>query len=209
MTAESAWDEWHRVVGDPESGPLDVLRAVGTYQRYLAAVEQAAAKAARAGGHTWEEIGEAIGVSRQSAWQRLRAVRESRELHTGVHGLEGAPVPLWGPPTQRRFPSLLAVDESPPGPVSYILASRDGAPLCALWAGSGRRRAGVVAAPGHEAEAEQWRWLLWGAAMSAQFDAAEFVAFWAREGRPGYDLSGVGHAESLEALRSRVRELAA
>jgi biotin operon repressor len=35
-----------------------------------------AVPAARASGHTWEEIGAAIGTSRQAVWQRFRGVHE-------------------------------------------------------------------------------------------------------------------------------------
>ena len=79
----SAWESWDRVIRDPESTPLEVLREVGTYQRYLAAVEEAAVKAARAGGATWEEIGQALDITRQSAWQRFRlGVRARRAVET-------------------------------------------------------------------------------------------------------------------------------
>jgi hypothetical protein len=60
-----------RLVGDWESDPLEGLcesaglaRAVGKLQRDL--VDRA-----RAGGQTWTEIGEALGVSRQAAWERF------------------------------------------------------------------------------------------------------------------------------------------
>jgi hypothetical protein len=36
-------------------------------------VQGAAAKAARGEGSTWDEIGEALGVSRQAAWERFAA----------------------------------------------------------------------------------------------------------------------------------------
>lgn len=60
-----------RLLGDWEKAPLDGLcesaglaRAVDKLQRHL--VSQA-----REAGRSWTEIGEALGVSRQSAWQRF------------------------------------------------------------------------------------------------------------------------------------------
>ena len=60
-----------RLIGDWEAEPLDglcesagVARAVDKLQRHL--VTQA-----RDGGRTWTEIGKALGVSRQSAWERF------------------------------------------------------------------------------------------------------------------------------------------
>lgn len=55
----------------PGSDPLDVLRTVGTYGRYLAEVERRAVRAARAAGRSWEDIGDALGVTRQAAWGRF------------------------------------------------------------------------------------------------------------------------------------------
>lgn len=62
-----------RLVGDWEAAPLDGLcesaglaRAVDKLQRHLVAQ-------ARDAGRTWAEIGEALGVSRQAAWERFSA----------------------------------------------------------------------------------------------------------------------------------------
>jgi hypothetical protein len=60
-----------RLIGDWETAPLDGLcesaglaRAVDKLQRHLV-------RQARGAGRSWTEIGEALGVSRQSAWQRF------------------------------------------------------------------------------------------------------------------------------------------
>ena len=60
-----------RLIGDWDEKPLDGLcesaglaRAVDKLQRHL--VTQA-----RDAGRTWTEIGEALGVTRQSAWERF------------------------------------------------------------------------------------------------------------------------------------------
>ncbi|WP_406108696.1 helix-turn-helix domain-containing protein [Micromonospora globbae] len=44
-----------------------LLRAVGALHRLAEQVEAAAVARARAEGWTWEQIGDALGVSRQSA----------------------------------------------------------------------------------------------------------------------------------------------
>ncbi len=60
-----------RLVGDWETAPLDGLcesaglaRAVEKLQRHLVSE-------ARRAGRTWTEIGEALGTSRQAAWERF------------------------------------------------------------------------------------------------------------------------------------------
>jgi len=68
----ATWDAWDALLADDDPDPLEVLRLAGTYRRYLQAVERQAAVAARAAGHSWEDIGQALGVRRQAAWQRLR-----------------------------------------------------------------------------------------------------------------------------------------
>ena len=62
---------WLRLIEDSQADPIDVLKTVGTYQRYLAAIEERAVRAARAAGRTWEEVAGAIGVSRQTAWEKF------------------------------------------------------------------------------------------------------------------------------------------
>lgn len=47
--------------------PAVLLRAVGALHRLAEQVEAAAVARARAEGWTWEQIGDALGVSRQSA----------------------------------------------------------------------------------------------------------------------------------------------
>ncbi len=69
---DSAWDEWDRIRGQHDPDPLEVLRAAARYKRYFDAVEHEAIAVARALGHTWEEIAESLGQSRQAVWQRDR-----------------------------------------------------------------------------------------------------------------------------------------
>lgn len=63
--------KWLRLIEDSQADPIEVLKTVGTYQRYLGAIEERAVQAARAVGRTWEEIAGAIGVSRQTAWEKF------------------------------------------------------------------------------------------------------------------------------------------
>ena len=64
--------KWLRLIESDDADPLEVLRTVGTYQRYLAAIEERAVMTARRMGRSWDEIAEAIGVKRQSAWAKYQ-----------------------------------------------------------------------------------------------------------------------------------------
>lgn len=86
MTEHSPWSEFDRVLHDPATTPLDVLRVVGTYRRYLDAIEEHGVRAARRTGATWEDIGAALGVTRQAAWQRLRQAEEAARAAAGADG---------------------------------------------------------------------------------------------------------------------------
>ena len=69
-----AWEAWERLIRSSDPDPMEVLRLAGTYQRYLFEIQDKAVRAARAQGRTWEEIGEAVGTTRQAAWQRFSKV---------------------------------------------------------------------------------------------------------------------------------------
>jgi hypothetical protein len=68
------WERWKRLITDPSTQPLDVIRASGEYQSYFSRVEREAIKAARAKCISWERIGDALGTTRQAAWQRYGQV---------------------------------------------------------------------------------------------------------------------------------------
>ncbi len=62
--------QWQRLIETDDADPLEVLRTVGTYQRYLDAIEKQAVRTARRLGRSWEDVAGALGVKRQSAWAR-------------------------------------------------------------------------------------------------------------------------------------------
>lgn len=79
-TGAELWGLWEQVISDPHTQPLDVLRASAQYQRFFAAVEREATKAAKAKGATWEQIGDALGITRQAVWQRYREAASSARV---------------------------------------------------------------------------------------------------------------------------------
>ena len=56
----------------PEVSALDALRANAALVDQLTSQRWVAMKIARDEGASWEQIGQALGVSRQSAWEFLR-----------------------------------------------------------------------------------------------------------------------------------------
>ena len=69
---DELWAEWRRLTKSESPDPLEVARLASTFERYFDAVKTEAVKAARATGHTWEEVASTLGTSRQSAWERYR-----------------------------------------------------------------------------------------------------------------------------------------
>ena len=65
-----AWEPWDRLLHGDDPDPLEVIRVAGMYQRYFFEVQDRAVRVARAQGRSWEEIGQAVGTTRQAAWQR-------------------------------------------------------------------------------------------------------------------------------------------
>ena len=53
--------------------PLDALRELARTEAALDELRRQQVAAARAAGATWEQVGEALGVSRQSAWEYYTA----------------------------------------------------------------------------------------------------------------------------------------
>ena len=60
-----------RLIGDWEAAPLDRLCESAGLARAVDKLQRDLVRQAREAGRSWTEIGEALGVSRQSAWQRF------------------------------------------------------------------------------------------------------------------------------------------
>lgn len=69
----AAWDNWERLRQGPDADPLEVLRALSAFQKYFAAIEKEAVRVARSQNRTWQEIGDALGRTRQAVWQQRAA----------------------------------------------------------------------------------------------------------------------------------------
>ena len=63
-------DAWHRTTSSDD--PLDALRGARDLKDVLQRFEAHLARQALSAGETWETIGNALGTSRQAAWERLR-----------------------------------------------------------------------------------------------------------------------------------------
>lgn len=60
------------VQGDWKADPLRLISEVKSCTDGLVEnLIEEAVRTAREQGHTWEEVGQALGVSRQAAWQRF------------------------------------------------------------------------------------------------------------------------------------------
>jgi hypothetical protein len=59
------------ITGDWSTDPLTVIHDISSVVRAMEPPLRAAVRLARMQGHTWEEIGKALGTSRQSAWERF------------------------------------------------------------------------------------------------------------------------------------------
>jgi hypothetical protein len=52
---------------------MEVLRAASMYERYFQEVQRKAVQLVRAEGRSWQEIADAVGTAKQSAWQKWRS----------------------------------------------------------------------------------------------------------------------------------------
>lgn len=59
------------ISGEVEQDPLAVIRGIAAGTKSLEAPLRQAVAVARQQRRTWEEIGEALGVTRQTAWERF------------------------------------------------------------------------------------------------------------------------------------------
>src|SRR5438105_3864864 len=76
------WASWEAAIAADDPDPMEILRLAGMFQRYFFKVQDHAVKAARVQGHSWEEIGDAIGVTRQAAWQRFSPLCSAKTRET-------------------------------------------------------------------------------------------------------------------------------
>jgi hypothetical protein len=99
---ESPWDTWEALRSGSDPDPIEVLRTVAPLQEYFSSIEREAIRVARAQGRTWDEIGSALGKTRQAIWQRVgtrapdagRAFKERWALNAEVNlKLRANPLP--------------------------------------------------------------------------------------------------------------------
>jgi len=60
-----------RLVGDWGDRPLDGIREARGLERALDKLLREQVRRARAGGCSWMEVGDALGTSKQAAWERF------------------------------------------------------------------------------------------------------------------------------------------
>jgi hypothetical protein len=60
--------------------PLDVIKAIVDSSAAIESTLLRWVGIARSKGHTWEQIGSALGVTRQSAWERFRDAEEDPDV---------------------------------------------------------------------------------------------------------------------------------
>jgi hypothetical protein len=60
-----------KVSGDVKANPLGVLKGLANASRSIESKLTEAVREARRQRFTWEEIGAAIGITRQAAWERF------------------------------------------------------------------------------------------------------------------------------------------
>jgi len=80
-TEDELWKRWRQLAKSESPNPLEVASLAATFERYFDAVKTEAVKAARASGHSWEEVAQTLGTSRQSAWERYRNAQRARSAH--------------------------------------------------------------------------------------------------------------------------------
>ena len=76
MNAESYWDGWERGIQGDEFAGMEVLAIAATYERYFQEIQSRAVNVLRSEGRTWQEIADAVGVTKQTAWQKWRTPAE-------------------------------------------------------------------------------------------------------------------------------------
>jgi len=62
-----------RLIGDWNGRPLDAIREARGAQRALEKMLREQVRAARQTGRSWSEVGDALGTTKQAAWERFSA----------------------------------------------------------------------------------------------------------------------------------------
>jgi hypothetical protein len=99
------WEAWQQTIGRDDVDAIEVLGTAAMYERYFQEVQSHAVKVARAEGRSWQEIADAVGATKQTAWQKWRSPKEkAKELsarfarfpvaESGEEGLKRAFDPL-------------------------------------------------------------------------------------------------------------------
>jgi hypothetical protein len=75
------WEAWQETIGGDDVDALEVLGTAAMYERYFQEVQSHAVRVARAEGRSWQEIADAVGTTKQTAWQKWRTPKEkAKEL---------------------------------------------------------------------------------------------------------------------------------
>jgi hypothetical protein len=77
MADETHWETWQQLIGQDDVDALEVMGMAAMYQRYFEEVQRHAARVARAQGRSWQEIADAVGTTKQTAWKKWRPPRET------------------------------------------------------------------------------------------------------------------------------------
>jgi hypothetical protein len=83
MSNGTFWERWESLRTKQDPDPIEILEAVASFQRYFKAIEREAIQAARAQGRTWNEIGNAVGKTRQAVWESARSRDVERLIKEG------------------------------------------------------------------------------------------------------------------------------
>ena len=103
VASPSAWERWEELRTSADPDPIEVLSAVASFQQYFAAVENEAVKVARSQGRSWQEIGAALGRTRQALWQRAGSPRGDAAVDAKWEEFRRAMEASWATAAEVRF----------------------------------------------------------------------------------------------------------
>jgi hypothetical protein len=75
--AWETWWRWHTGQIKRPPSPLEILRASQDVVEVIERERERLVQEARALGASWEDIGRALGITKQSAWKQYRSAREA------------------------------------------------------------------------------------------------------------------------------------